>query len=328
MKISVIIPIYNVEPYVERCLRSVMDQTYRGTVECIIVDDCGSDGSMDRVNQMVFNYQGPIQFKILHHDHNRGLSAARNTGIDTATGEYVFFLDSDDEIFEYCLEKLVEPLKEEQYDVVVRSVCTKGNNGRHQWLMLKLQNGDVLRGKAIETHYYTKWNMMAQNKLYRLAFLRQQNLRFKEGLVHEDDLWSLQVACLAQSLRAVNMFTYVYYVREGSITQAANAKVQRCEMLKIITVEICKFLKDRKIFSVKAYQLMLKYFQNSFELSQHDRTIFVREYCELRKAALLPMSYHIRACGMHPRAQLHNLYYLLPPRLAAQIIFKRNYKKN
>ena len=70
LNISIIIPVYNVEPYVEDCIRSVMRQTYDGPMECIIVDDCGSDNSMAIVKKMVTEYNGSIAFKILHHKHN------------------------------------------------------------------------------------------------------------------------------------------------------------------------------------------------------------------------------------------------------------------
>jgi glycosyltransferase involved in cell wall biosynthesis len=73
-----------------------MRQTYEGDIECIVVDDCGTDGSMGIVNKLILEYNGPIMFKILHHTHNRGLSAARNTGISNASGDYLLFLDSDD----------------------------------------------------------------------------------------------------------------------------------------------------------------------------------------------------------------------------------------
>lgn len=324
MKISVIIPIYNVEPYVERCLRSVMDQTYRGTVECIIVDDCGTDSSMEVVKIAVAKYNGPISFKILHHKYNRGLSAARNTGMDAATGDYLFFLDSDDEISADCMEVLAAPLKEEQYDLVVGNMRTIGDESMHDYLKLKIEDGVVLRGKEIESNYRVKWNMMANNKLYRTDFIRQQGLQFKEGLVHEDELWSLQVACLARSLRAVNQFTYVYYVREGSIMHTPDLEERRCRMLKIIVAEICQFLKKRHIFSVRAYRLMLFFFWRSLLLSWEEKETFIKDYCQLRRDSKIPIVYRIKACGLHPRAQLQNLYYLIPTNLAAAIIFWRH----
>lgn len=84
--VSIIIPVYNVAPYIEDCLRSVMRQTYAGPMECLIVDDCGTDESIHIAERLITEYNGPIHFDILHHNHNRGLSAARNTGIENAVG--------------------------------------------------------------------------------------------------------------------------------------------------------------------------------------------------------------------------------------------------
>ena len=110
MKISIVIPVYNVAPYIGDCIRSVMHQTWQGPLECIFVDDCGTDNSMEIVRSIIEENQGNIEFKIIRHKENRGLSAARNTGIAAATGDYVYFLDSDDEITPDCIEALAAPI--------------------------------------------------------------------------------------------------------------------------------------------------------------------------------------------------------------------------
>ena len=101
--ISIIIPIYNVQDYIIECLDSIASQTYTAGVECILVDDCGNDNSMKMVNDYLDSYKGEIDFRIVKHEHNRGLSAARNTGIMDAKGKYVLFVDSDDSISDQCL---------------------------------------------------------------------------------------------------------------------------------------------------------------------------------------------------------------------------------
>ena len=88
--ISVIIPIYNVSDYVERCVKSVMGQTFQD-FECILVDDASPDDSILRCERLIADYHGSIRFRILHHEHNRGLSAARNTGTEAATGDYILY---------------------------------------------------------------------------------------------------------------------------------------------------------------------------------------------------------------------------------------------
>ena len=103
-KITVIIPVYNVEQYIERCLQSVIHQTYSEPFECILIDDCSPDKSMNIVQNIVDNYHGHIVFNIIHHEQNGGLSAARNTGINNSKGMYLLFVDSDDYIDKRCLE--------------------------------------------------------------------------------------------------------------------------------------------------------------------------------------------------------------------------------
>ena len=88
MKVSIVIPIYNVSVYIENCLESVRRQIYQD-LEVILVDDCGTDNSMEIVQEYL-EYHNFVEVKIIHHTHNRGLSAARNTGLEAATGDYVF----------------------------------------------------------------------------------------------------------------------------------------------------------------------------------------------------------------------------------------------
>ena len=107
MKISIIVPVYNVEQYVNECFDSIAAQTYKGEIECIFVDDCGQDDSVAILEKLITDYHGAIKFYIVHHEHNKGLSGARNTGIRHAQGDYLYFIDSDDSIKSDCIEKLV-----------------------------------------------------------------------------------------------------------------------------------------------------------------------------------------------------------------------------
>ena len=104
--ISIIVPIYNVEEFIAECLQSVVAQTYRD-YELILVDDCGTDGSMSVAARFASHPALEGKMRILRHDRNRGLSAARNTGTAAAKGKYVLFLDSDDILAPDCLQLLV-----------------------------------------------------------------------------------------------------------------------------------------------------------------------------------------------------------------------------
>lgn len=223
MKVSIVIPVYNVEQYIEDCLNSVVAQTYEGEIECIIVDDCTPDNSCAIIERFIKQYTGNIDFKLLHHAINRGLSAARNTGIDAATGDYVYFLDSDDEITPDSIELLAAPLKNKKYDFVIGDYETIGSDA--QFPPLLLVQGAVLTNEDIRDSYFKNlWYMMAWNKLCNLGFIRKENLYFKEGLINEDNLWSFQLACTAQSMYVIKEDTYRYKVRESSIMSSINTE--------------------------------------------------------------------------------------------------------
>ena len=175
MKISIIVPVYNVEPYIEDCLKSVAAQTYNGEIECIIVNDCTPDDSCAVIERFINGYDGAIDFKLLHHTVNRGLSAARNTGIDAATGDYIYFLDSDDEIMPECIEVLAEPLKNKKYDFVIGDYITTFSQNIAPLLQ---EDGELLGSEEIRKSYFAnKWYSMAVNKLCNINFIREQHLK-------------------------------------------------------------------------------------------------------------------------------------------------------
>lgn len=220
MKVSIIIPIYNVEPYVEDCVRSVISQNYEGQLECVLVDDCGTDGSMEIVQEIVSDYQGNIEFKILHHEYNRGLSAARNTGMDAAEGDYVFFLDSDDWISNDCISLLAEKAQEGVVDIVVGNYQSEGI--RPCDLELSMKEG-LYHEKGI-THTFCDNGVyvMAWNKLFKKEFLMTNKLRFEEGKLHEDEILAFDLSCVDKSFYVIKAITYYYRIREASITMNSN----------------------------------------------------------------------------------------------------------
>lgn len=106
MKVSIIVPFYNAEKYIHRCFDSIANQTY-ASIECIFIDDCSPDHCSAILHTRIAEYSGKIDFQIIRHAQNKGVSAARNTGTLAAKGEYVYYLDSDDEMTRDCIETLV-----------------------------------------------------------------------------------------------------------------------------------------------------------------------------------------------------------------------------
>lgn len=244
MKVSIIIPVYNVSAYIEGCLKSVMGQTY-DCIECIIVDDATPDDSIEKCEKMITTYHGPIQFSILHHEHNRGLSATRNTGTDAATGDYIFYLDSDDELTPDCIEKLTSPVIIDSriemvignyairsYDGVVTPSDQRIMQGKEKHLMSSEEIRDCYLGK--KDFYGYAWN-----KLIRKDILARNQIKFKEGQLFEDNLWTFYLMKFLCNLYVIPDVTYIYNIRPGSITTNSSRKKFSYHM-GLVYVEISK----------------------------------------------------------------------------------------
>lgn len=219
LKISVIIPIYNVAEYIERCLHSIVSQSYL-PYECILIDDCGTDDSIHIAAMFIQNYNGTIRFTILHHQHNSGLSAARNTGIKEATGEYIYFMDSDDSITPDCLETLVQLAKKHPNADYIQGNIVSGMEG----LMEGTIDPDVPEfvddRHQLENIILCKTHRTAWNRLLKRSFLLSNQLFFPVGIVMEDHYWTYFVAKYAQSVAFTHKGTYYYYNHAGSIVNA------------------------------------------------------------------------------------------------------------
>ena len=239
--ISIIIPVYQVSDYVERCIRSVMSQTFTD-IECIIVDDATEDDSIDKCERLIKEYndnvnldhnldhnldgKGRIRFKILHHEMNRGLSAARNTGTKAATGEYVFYLDSDDEITHDSIEKMMlMAVKYPKAEMVVGNYmeCREG-------VKAKVMHGEdlpvVIQSNEEFARYYHQHRIAhsAWNKLIKRSFIEKHGLYFTEGILYEDYTWMFHVAKYVSFVCVVKDVTYHYCIRPGSITMTPDGE--------------------------------------------------------------------------------------------------------
>lgn len=218
--VSIIIPTYNVENYIVECLQSIAAQTYKGDIECIIVDDCGTDDSISKAQQFIDSYQGEILFRILHREGNGGLSAARNSGTQAATGDYIYYLDSDDYITPDCIEKMVH-IAETYPDADLIQAGIVGTNGEIIYDAKALPNDSYQNNK---TEIYAKlilgkYPVSSCNKLYRRDFIVGNNLSFYEGVIHEDVDFIYKVARHINAIAICNKNTYIYRTqREGSIT--------------------------------------------------------------------------------------------------------------
>lgn len=218
-KVTLSMPIYNVAAYVERALLSALNQTFE-SIEFLLVDDRGTDNSMDIVRRIIKEHPRGKYVRIIEHPHNIGVGAARNTAIDNAQGEYLFFMDSDDEITPDCIQVLYDKMMEEKVDMVVGSYDDKLLNGttieriRYQNLLLK---GKYKLAKYIFTQRGV-FHMQLWNKLYNIQFLKKNNIRCSPSHSCEDYNVFSDITFKTFSCCFINNVTLLYLIRDDSTT--------------------------------------------------------------------------------------------------------------
>ena len=223
--LSVIIPVYNVESYLARCLDSLLQTEGICDAQIILVDD----GSTDKSGLIADGYASAHDCIECYHKENGGLSDARNYGLEKASGRYVFFFDSDDKIIPSSMRKVLETVSDTDADVIVwdGTAIDEKDNDISSGIDLILthkglpENGDMTDGisaltKQIKDHGKTA--MTAWLRAVRRDYLLDKKLFFEKGLLHEDELWTPQVMAGANSVLYLPEKVYCYRLRTGSIT--------------------------------------------------------------------------------------------------------------
>lgn len=246
MDISIVIPVYNVAPYIMDCLESVIQQTYTGEMECLIVDDCGTDESIAIAKQVIAKYKGQIIFRFITHEYNRGLSAARNTGLMHSKGDYVFYLDSDDIITEDCIEILMAAAIKDPTIELVQGMDMTCPDGAVVPEMEQIQTTHPLTNQEVRKYFfkYSRWRITAWNKLMKRSFILQHQLVFKEGVLFEDLLWTFYLMKYLSNVYFVSHITYLYRKRPLSIlsgtdknTAAVNYEIIYRDLINNLTLQ-------------------------------------------------------------------------------------------
>jgi len=215
-----------------------MRQTYQGAMECLIVDDCGTDDSIAIAERLIASYEGPIAFQILHHERNRGLSAARNTGTLAAKGDYLYYLDSDDEITEDCIALLMG--KAEEYpeaELVQGNSCCHTLTGETVVFVKQYALAVASSNNEVRECYYKQMNVNVWNKLIRRDFLIDHYLFNKEGIIYEDLLWFFYLLKYLNKVCFVSTVTYHWRNRPHSITTGTE-KASRAHHYAIVYHDI------------------------------------------------------------------------------------------
>jgi len=214
ISISVIIPCYNVAPYLEECMASAIRQTQEN-IEIICIDDCSTDETFSLLEALALRHD------VVHlhrHEYNRGLSATRNTGLRHARGEFVFFLDADDVLPDpMALRVLFQAAIEDNADEVIgRTLRWWPESGILRQANHTVYQAVELRKTHITQHPELHRNVIAWNKLIRRAFLEEHNMRFDEELrKFEDNIFSCALHMLSRASSYIKRTTYWHRQRAG-----------------------------------------------------------------------------------------------------------------
>ena len=223
MKLSIVVNMYNTAKYMPKCMETLLEQDIpQSAYEIIFVDDCSSDNSLELAKEYAAQYEN---VRICTHEKNKGLAAARNTGIDTATGQYLCFVDPDDYIEKNSLAALLKQMDEEQLDMLrfnYQKIDEDYNNMSDSEIEARF---DYSPGVMTGTEYLAHRlgiGCYVWAYIYRLEFIKSTGIRFFEGCFFDDTPWLPRVLQKAQRVN-VNPVRHQYYMqRTGSMVHSHN----------------------------------------------------------------------------------------------------------
>lgn len=219
IKLSIIVPVYNVEKYLKQCIESIID-AYRDGIEVILVDD----GSKDESDKICDFFSRKYDYIKVVHKKNGGLSSARNTGINLANGEFIWFIDSDDYIEKNSIDVIFDRIKKDT-DMIFINYTKFYNNGKTE-VYETFSESDNLNIKPYKyLNSLGNISYAAQQFIVKRKLIYDYNLFFSEGIYHEDEEWTPRVVCVAKTFTIIMPAIYNY--RGGnpnSITGMLNPK--------------------------------------------------------------------------------------------------------
>lgn len=227
--ISIIVPTYNVEKYIRTCIESILAQTYRN-VEVIIVNDGSTDQSLAVISDLICSHHN---VKVINQK-NQGLSVARNTGIDVATGKYITFVDADDKIMPGFVSSLYQIADKTGADIVRGSFRDFNGNIPKGWVPdfnVPTNCGTIVLDQFLSSNI----SFVVWSSIYRLDFINSNHIRFTSGILLEDGDFTTRAYMLAKLVATSPEPNYAYRIRQGSILTTNNAQKMSLSEEKVIS---------------------------------------------------------------------------------------------
>ncbi len=269
--VSIIVPVYQVEEYLRRCLDSLLQQTYQN-IEIVLVDD----GSLDNSAEICDEY-GSLDKRVkVIHQANSGVSQARNTGVANASGQYLTFVDSDDYVKDNYIEKLVEPLQEKKYSLIIGQHEIEYGNSKPYPKYSQPLKGVYRSKECIDYLLYDEgvdvscWCKLYQKELF-------EDISYPAGQLFEDAAITPLLIAKAEEIRIIDEVIYVYHIREKSITTSlfAVSKMdlitstkQMCDSILSIYPDLAAGCKRREMFACLSTLSQLANSTNQKEFKQ------------------------------------------------------------
>lgn len=261
VKISVIIPVYGVAQYIEKCTQSLLDQTL-DDVEFLFVDDRGPDNSIELVLSMIATHPRKEQFKFLRPEHNMGAGMARNYAIPYAQGDYISFVDSDDWIEPTMFEELYAKAKSADSDLCccqIQKIYPDGHLGGI------LNNPNIGEGPITEekrSYFLTHYVSLFASFIYKRSLILDNDIHFPEERCADDSYFVSCVVMLAQSITYINKPFYFYLIRPGSVCTTQNSMKYKKRL--IVFNKLMQFSKDRNIYDRFKSEIDFMYFKKGY----------------------------------------------------------------
>ena len=247
-KVSVIVPFYNVEGYIEKCLETLVNQTLK-EIEIILVNDGSKDKSINIVEKFLQRYPEKIVYL---EKENGGLSDARNFGIPHAKGEYVAFLDSDDYVEKDMYENMYELAKRENSDMVE---CN------FYWEYPDKKKEDIGKEYQVNNEMLEKVRVVAWNKLIRREIIQDANIQFPKGYRYEDVEFTYKLIPFIKKVSFCKKPLVHYVQREGSISNLQNER--NIEIFDVLE-HVIEFYKENNIYNKYAQEIEYVYIRYAF----------------------------------------------------------------
>lgn len=322
--VTIGIPVYKSVDYIQRSIASALNQTY-SSIEFLVIDDGGADGSMDIVERMKAEHHRGNDIRIIKHEHNKGVAAARNRIIDEASGDYLYFMDSDDVIVENTIELMMQHVRQYDAEIVFGSyekIEITGERFVYQYPAIQLLREDELAVFAYRK--YAGIQASACNYLVKTSLLRERHHRFINTDYWEDLVFTFDLVTMIKRAVMLSDITYHYICRKGSLSNyQRRSTITKEEIIRNVhTVDYLKasssLLSNKAYYPQRCYLIVMTDFYIASSVLKHRKGImpFISNR-EIRQMMTHPATF-CQICSFRT-ARLSNLLLFLLGKLPSSL---------